>query len=268
MNNSIVGSTKIYGCLADPIEHVKAPSIFTNIFREKNIDAVMVPINVSETNLEKVIIALKSIQNFSGMTITIPHKTNILPMCDFLNPDAKKTRAVNWIKFDESRRLIGDNFDGQGFVNGFLKQKHTLENKSVCLVGTGGAGVSIAFALAKEKIKQLTLINRDINKANILKSNINKINPTLGISVFNSSKNILKDFDIVINATSLGLKKLDQTPFNVHETKEKCIIADIIMNPIETNLLIKAKSIGRTVHYGKHMIETQIDLAGEFLKLW
>ena len=77
MNNLILGSTKIYGCLADPIEHVKAPSIFTNIFREKNIDAVMVPINVSEKNLENVIIALKSIKNFSGMTITIPHKTNI-----------------------------------------------------------------------------------------------------------------------------------------------------------------------------------------------
>ena len=125
MNNLILGSTKIYGCLADPIEHVKAPLIFTNIFREKNIDAVMVPINVSEKNLEKVIMALKSIKNFSGMTITIPHKTNILHMCDFLKPDAERTKAVNWIKFDESRKLIGDNFDGQGFVNGFYKQKHT-----------------------------------------------------------------------------------------------------------------------------------------------
>ena len=268
MNNLILGSTKIYGCLADPIEHVKAPLIFTNIFREKNIDAVMVPINVSEKNLEKVIIALKSIKNFSGMTITIPHKTNILHMCDFLKPDAERTKAVNWIKFDESRKLIGDNFDGQGFVNGFYKQKHTFENKSVCLVGTGGAGASIAFALAKEKIKQLTLINRDINKANVLKSNINKIFHALEISVFNSSEKILKDYEIVINATSLGLKKSDKIPFNVHETNEKCIIADIIMNPIETDLLIKAKSIGRTIHYGKHMIETQIQLAGNFLKLW
>ncbi len=268
MNNLILGSTKVYGCLADPIDHVRAPSIFTNIFKEKNIDAVMVPIHVEEENLENVINSLKLIKNFSGMTITIPHKTKILQMCNSLEPDAERTKAVNWIKFDESRNLIGDNFDGQGFVNGFLNQNHALKNKTICLFGTGGAGVSIAFSLAKENIKKLTLINRDINKAYILKSNINRIYSDVEILVCNSSENKLREYDIVINASSLGLKKLDQTPFDVKETNKNCIIADIIMNPAETDLLIKAKSIGRTIHYGKYMIETQIDLAGKFLKLW
>ena len=84
------------------------------------------------------------------MTITIPHKTDIVTYCDFLEPDADNTKAVNWIKFDENRKLIGNNFDGKGFVNGFLN-KSILENKSVCLFGTGGAGLAIAYCFGRMK---------------------------------------------------------------------------------------------------------------------
>ena len=78
----MLGTTKIYGCLADPINHVKAPTIFTSIFKNKNIDAVMVPIHLNDDNLENVVSSLKSIKNFKGMTVTIPHKTNITKLCD------------------------------------------------------------------------------------------------------------------------------------------------------------------------------------------
>ena len=264
----MLGSTKIYGCLADPIEHVKAPTIFTSIFNKKNIDAVMIPIHVSKDNLGDVISSLKLIKNFHGMTITIPHKTNMVTFCDSLEPDADRTQAVNWIKFDKNRKLIGDNFDGKGFVNGFLEQKHSLVNKSIYLFGTGGAGVAIAYALANESLKKLTLINRDINKANSLKNNINKIYPDLQIQVLSNFDCELQDCDVVINATSLGLKNNDKLPFDVNKTRLDCIIADIIMNPSDTQLLKRSKSIGRTIHYGKYMIESQIELVRNFLNIW
>ena len=264
----MIGTTKIYGCLADPIDHVKAPTIFTSIFNEKNIDAVMIPIHVSKDNLHKVITSLKLIKNFHGMTITIPHKTEIVSMCDFLEPDADMTKAVNWIKFDESRNLIGTNFDGKGFVNGFINQHYSFFNKSVCLFGTGGAGVSIAYALANEKLKKLLLVNRDINKAHILMKNINQIYPNLHVQVSSLSDYQLENYDVVINATSLGLKKNDKLPFDVQKTKIDCVVADIIMNPSETELLKQSKSIGRTIHYGKFMIESQIPLVGNFLNIW
>jgi shikimate dehydrogenase len=264
----MLGSTKIYGCLADPIEHVKAPTIFTSIFNKKKIDAVMIPIHVSKDNLSEVISSLKLIKNFHGLTITIPHKTDIVTYCDFLEPDADKTKAVNWIKFDENRKLIGNNFDGKGFVNGFLEQKYSLTNKSVCLFGTGGAGVAIAYALANENLKKLTFINRDINKANNLKGNINKIYSNLHIQVLSHLNYELDDFDLVINATSLGLKNNDKLPFDVNKTRLDCIIADIIMNPSDTELLKQAKYMGRTIHYGKYMIESQIELVGNFLNIW
>ncbi len=264
----MLGTTKIYGCLADPINHVKAPTIFTSIFKNKNIDAVMIPIHLNDDNLENVLSSLKAIKNFKGMTVTIPHKTNITKLCDYLESDAKFTGAVNWIKFDNDRNLIGDNFDGQGFVNGFIKQNYSLKNKNVCLFGAGGAAVSIGASLVNEHIKSLKLINRDINKAIHLKNKIHSKSNLLKVEVFPESDYTLIDSDIIINATSLGLKQTDKLPFNVNNSSPNSVIADIIMQPEETELLKHAKSLGRSIHYGKYMIESQTDLVGRFLKLW
>ena len=265
----MLGTTKIYGCLADPISHVKAPTIFTSIFKEKNINAVMVPIHVDKDNLQNVLGSLKKIKNFEGMTVTIPHKTSIANLCDYLDQDAKFTQSVNWIKFDKDRKLIGNNFDGQGFINGFLTQNLPIKNKKFCIFGAGGAAVSIACSLASQKIKSLKIINRNLEKANMLMKKLKVIDKNLFVEVdIYNDNSPLYDFDIIINATSLGLYKNDKIPFDVSKTSSKAIIADIIMQPLETELLKKAKDLGRPVHYGNYMIESQIDLAGNFLDLW
>ena len=264
----MLSTTKLYGCIADPIDHVKAPTIFTSIFKSKNIDAVMIPLHVSSINLDNLVETLKLINNFEGLTVTIPHKSAVVKLCDFLDPEAKFTQAVNWIKFDNNRRLIGNNFDGRGFVNGFLSKSFTFVDKIVCLFGAGGAAVAIGCSLANEGIKNLKLVNRDLNKANELKKKINTINRDLKISIYPTYDHDITDCDIVINATSLGLKKNDQMPFDVTRSPANCIIADIIMQPEETELLKQAKSIGRPIHFGKNMIESQIDLVGDFLNLW
>ena len=265
----MLGSTKIYGCLADPIDHVKAPTIFSSIFKEKNIDAVMIPIHVNKDNLENVINALKKIKNFQGMTVTIPHKTSIAKLCDYLEQDAEFTQSVNWIKFDKDRKLIANNFDGQGFINGFLTQNFSIKNKNVCIFGAGGAAVSIACSLASQNIKSLKIINRNVQKANELMKKVKIINKNLSVEVDKYEDNfLLYDCNIIINATSLGLHKNDKLPFDVSKTSPDAVIADIIMQPLETDLLKKALDLGRSVHYGKYMIESQIDLAGHFLDLW
>jgi len=264
----MLGTTKIYGCIADPIEHVKAPTIFTSIFKSKNIDAVMIPLKVSSNDLADLIQTLKKIDNFHGLTVTIPHKSAVVELCDLLDTDAETTQAVNWIKFDKNRKLIGNNFDGKGFVNGFLSQNHQLSNKIIGLFGSGGAAVAIGCSLAYEGIKELKLVNRDVNKAIELKKRINTINKDLEISIFFTYDYEINDCDIIINATSLGLNKKDKLPFEINSSPATCIIADIIMQPEETNLLKQAQLIGRPIHYGKNMIESQIDLVGDFLNLW
>jgi len=264
----MLGTTKIYGCIADPIDHVKAPTLFTSLFKSKNIDAVMIPLHVSSINLDNLIETLKSINNFHGMTVTIPHKSAVVKLCNFLDPEAEITQAVNWIKFDDNRKLIGNNFDGKGFVNGFLKKKYTFVNKIVCLFGAGGAAVAIACSIANEGIKELKLVNRNVNKAIELKKRLNSLNKDLKISIFFTNDYKINDCDIIINATSLGLNKNDKLPFEINSSPTNCIIADIIMQPEETELLKQAKSIGRPIHYGKDMIKSQIDLVGGFLNLW
>ena len=265
----MLASTKIYGCLADPIDHVKAPTIFTSIFKEKNIDAVMVPIHVDKNNLQNVIFSLKKIKNFEGMTVTIPHKTSIANLCDHLEQDAEFTKSVNWVKFDKDRKLIGNNFDGQGFVTGLLAQNFLIKNKKVCIFGAGGAAVSIACSLAKQKIKSLKILNRNVDKANKLMKKLKIIDKYLSVEVDKYNDNfLLNDYDIIINATSLGLHKNDKLPFDVSKTSLKTVIADIIMQPLETELLKQAKKLKRPVHYGNYMIESQVDLVGNFLDLW
>ena len=265
----MLGSTKIYGCIADPIDHVKAPTIFTSIFKKKNIDAVMIPIHVDKDNLKDLVVSLKKIKNFEGMTVTIPHKKIVTNLCDYLKQEAEFTRSVNWIKFDKDRKLIGNNFDGQGFISGFLSQNFLIKNKKVCIFGAGGAGFSIACSLAKQKIKSLKIINRNFGKANELMKKIKVIDKDLLVEVSEYKDSfILNDCDIIINATSLGLHKNDKLPFDVSKTSPETVIADIIMQPLETELLKQAKKLGRSVHYGKYMIESQIDLVGDFLNLW
>ena len=263
------GSTKLYGCIADPINHVKAPTIFTSIFKEKNIDAVLVPIHINENNLESVINSLKLVKNFKGMTVTIPHKKAVAKLCDYLEPDAEFTGSVNWIKFDGNRKLIGNNFDGKGFITGFKSQNFLLKNKKICIFGAGGAAVSIACSIASEEIKSLKIINRDITKADNLLKKIKVISNDLKVEVVNIKDDyLLSEIDVIINATSLGLNKNDKLPFDVSKSSPESVIADIIMEPEETELLKRAKKLGRSIHYGKYMIESQIDLAGNFLDLW
>ena len=125
-------NTKIFGCIADPINHVKAPTLVTKIFQEQKVNAVMIPINVSSDNLENFFSGIKSIKNFAGMTVTIPHKTNVLKYCDHLENEAIDTGSVNWIKI-ENEKLIGTNFDGIGFVNG-LKNKNLIPFLNIILL--------------------------------------------------------------------------------------------------------------------------------------
>ncbi len=259
--------TKIFGCLADPIDHVKAPTLFTNFFKMKNINAVMVPINVNQEDLKNFFYGCSKIKNFLGLTVTIPHKTKVLSFCDVLLDEAFETKAVNWIKF-ENNKIIGANFDGKGFIDGLKKDNLTIKEKSFCVFGVGGAGVAICNSLLKEEIKKLKIINRNLKKSELLKEQLSNIynNSTIIIDDFYGYD--ISDYDYVINATSLGLKQNKQLVFDVKKTKTDAVIVDIIMDPEETVLIKDAIINGRRFHKGKNMLESQIKLAGNFFNLW
>ena len=260
-------TTKIFGCIADPINHVKAPSIFTSEFKKRSIDAVMIPVNAKKENLKDVINGLKNIKNFIGLTVTIPHKVDIIKLCDKLENEAIETGAVNWIKF-KNNMVIGTNFDGLGFVSGLKKSNIILSGKSASIFGAGGAGMAISFSLIKNDIKELKIINRDLLKGKKLVERLQKFYPKKSIFLETLQEYDISKSDIIINATSMGLKQNKEIPFNVNKTKKDCVIADIIMDPELTPLIKEAKRLKKNIHLGKNMLINQIDLAGQYFDLW
>ena len=178
------------------------------------------------------------------MTITIPHKQMVSKFCEKLDDDALFTGAVNWIKFDKDRGLIGNNFDGQGFINGFLGQNNALEGKRVCIFGAGGAAVAITSALVDINIKSLKIVNRDVNKAFNLKDKLNTKQKSIRVDVSGTDDYVLSDCDVIINATSLGLKKNDKIPIDLDKTSKNSIIADIELGVSRNAIAGKAHRLG------------------------
>ena len=260
-------NTKIFGCIADPINHVKAPTLFTKMFQEQKINAIMIPINVSKDDIEFFFSGIRSIKNFVGMTVTIPHKTNVLKYCDYLEREAIDTQSVNWIKV-KNKKLIGTNFDGLGFVKGLKNKNLIVENKDFAIFGIGGAGMSICYSLIRNKAKRLKLINRNSSKVNVFANKLKELKSNTEILIDNIIDYDISEYDYVINATSLGLKDNKDLIFDVKKTKIDCTIVDIIMDPEETILIKEAIKHRRNYHLGKNMLISQINLAGNFFNLW
>ena len=260
----INGNTTLYGCIASPTRHVRAPSLFNSFFIENNINSVMVPIEVDQDDLENVIKGLKSIKNFRGLAVTIPHKLTLANHCDFLGDGAQATGAVNIVKFDKNGKIHGENFDGEGFVQGLIGEGYMLENKKILLLGAGGAARGIAVSLSKKNIHSLDVKNR--SKINVLKliDIYKKFSKKNNIFIQESINIDFTKYDIVINSTSLGLSENDALPIDPQKLKNNCLICEIIMKPEKTKLVKKSLNCNLDVHLGKHMLDYQFKLMKEF----
>lgn len=257
----INAKTKLFGVLADPIDHVRAPDIYNErwIYNKKN--QLMIPIHVKQENLQSTIEGLRSLSNFYGFCVTIPHKVDVARYCDMLLPNAEMIGAVNVAYFNKKRELIGNNFDGDGFISGLKAQGYDVKGKRIFLAGAGGASRAIAFSLAKNKVSSIYVVNRTDKTANDLCTSVLKWYPDLNIKICKD----FSDCNILINTTSLGLKNSDELPFDVDKSSSSSLIVDIIMKPEMTRLLKKAKLINRKFHLGKYMLDYQIELMEKFL---
>ena len=124
--------TKLFGVLADPIEHVRAPDIYNERWIYNNKNQLMIPIHVKKENLQSTIEGLRSLSNFYGFCVTIPHKVDVAKYCDKLLPNAEMIGAVNVAYFNKKRELIGNNFDGDGFISGLKSQGYDVKGKRNC----------------------------------------------------------------------------------------------------------------------------------------
>ena len=262
INHAISGKTIIFGCLAHPVSHVRAPTIFNEIFKDQNKDAVMVPLDILPERLAEGVAGLKAMPNFKGAAVTIPHKMPLAELCDALGPVAEITGAVNAIRF-QNGRMMGDNFDGAGFVAGLYGQSHKLDDKRCLLIGAGGAARAIAYALCKEPIASLDIHNRTLAKAQDLVAAVSAHVPSAPLQAIDAPD--YGTYDIVINATALGLGANDAMPCEPGALSPAVLVCDIIMVPAQTSWLKAAEERGLACHYGRHMFDHQIALIGDFI---
>ena len=259
----VTGTTRIFGTIANPADHVRAPMVFNPLFAERGLDHVMVPISAAPETLADVVDGLRGIRNFSGMAVTIPHKMPLAGMCDTLGPAARLTGAVNAVRFDPDGTLHGDNFDGAGFVAGLRLNGHDPAGMKVLMIGAGGAARAIALALCEAGVEDIQIANRTPEKAAAIASELADLGgyrQARGIATHDGS-----GVDMIVNTTSLGLHQGDAMPLSLDAVDNQALIADIIMVPERTAWLDDAETRGLKTHYGRHMLDCQIELIGGFI---
>ena len=201
-------------------------------FNKYNIEANYSLLNIKEEEIESVVKKIKS-KELSGINVTLPYKQKIIPFVDQLVNDAKSTNSVNTIFLDETNTLVGENTDVFGLQAAYLKEIPNIENKKALVIGAGGVSPSVIFSLQKSKIKNISVINRTYEKSIFLKKKFNSLN----ILEWKSLKQEISRFNIIINATSLGLKNGNDFEFNFDNVKDNLIYIDTIYNPMETKTL-------------------------------
>jgi shikimate dehydrogenase len=250
------GKSHLYAILADPVAHVRAPEFFGAAFAARGLDAAVIPFHVLPSDLATVVPVLQKLRNLHGLVLTIPHKETMAELCDELGPDGRLCGAVNTVRFADDGRLIGDMFDGIGLVQGAIASGIPLKGRTVLLVGAGGAGRAIAFALAREGVAALTIANRTARRAAALAADVGRGVPSVKVAAGPANP---QGHDVIINATSLGLHEADALPVDPNLLRPEMDVVEIIAAVEVTPLRRAGTDLGCRTMGGRAMVDHQID---------
>ena len=246
---------KKYIVIGNPIEHSLSPLLHNYWIKKNNISAEYDKKKLNTSDLKSLVDQIRD-KKLNGVNVTVPFKKEIISYMDKLSPEAKSTQSVNTIYLDEDT-IIGHNTDIAGFEHALRDIRFNVKGKKVFILGAGGVVPSIIFALKKMKVNDITLSNRTRKKA----ENIKELFKNLKVLDWGN----LPDFDMIINATSLGLNFSDKIELDFSKLEKNKFFFDIIYNPAETNFLKNAKKSGNLTANGKRMFIYQ---AYEAFKLW
>lgn len=257
----IKGTTQLYASVGDPIAAVKSPELLNRLFCEQRVDAVCVPFWVKAGDLSAFVAGARAMRNLSGLLVTMPHKQAMLSFVDELHPTALQAGALNIIRCDDEGRWIGGMFDGVGCVLGMQWEGHHPANRSVLLVGAGGAGRAIAFAVAEAGARSLTIFDIDERRADELARSV----AAATACATSSGAPDPRGHEIVINATALGMQPGDAMPVDPDRLEPGSFVVDIITTPDPTPLCRAARERGCRAQGGRPMHEGQAVHALRFL---
>jgi len=242
---------KIFLVIGNPIDHSLSPKLHNYWIKKYKIDAVYEKKLLHNNEMEDLIFNIRE-EKIHGINITVPFKKMVIPFLDELSEEAKISQSVNTI-YKKDNKIIGENTDIEGFKLSLEKTEQEIKNKKALILGAGGVVPSIIIALKKMQTKKIYLSNRTELKAIELKKNF----PEIEIIKWGDTL----DFDIIINATSIGLKEEDEININYQKISKDKFFYDVIYNPPETNFLKNAKKHGGTTRNGKMMFIYQAQKA-------
>jgi shikimate dehydrogenase len=257
----IDGKTGIIAHIGYPTESFKSPMIYNPWFAARRINAAVIPMGCKKEDYASFLKLAFRLSNVQGALITMPHKVTTLDLVDEVSVSAKIAGACNAVKLDERGVMIGDMFDGEGFVRGVLKKGRRLAGSSALVAGCGGVGSAIAASLAKAGVSRLGLYDAFPQSMNGLAERLRAHYPKLEVKTGAADPG---GYDIAVNATPLGMKKDDPLPLDVERVSPKTFVGEVVMKEEITPFLAAARAKGCDYQVGTDMLFEQIPAYLEF----
>ncbi len=252
---NIDGNTELIAHIGYPTHSFKSPLIYNPYFEQEGINALVVPMGCQAAHYPEFLKSVFNLSNIRGALITMPHKVTTVGLLDEVTPTVKVAGACNAVKRDDKGRLVGDMFDGAGFVRGVKRKGFALQGKRVLVVGCGGVGSAIAASLAAEQIAAISLF--DVNTASCegLGQRLQSEYPQIKVE---TGSNDPEGHDLVVNATPMGMNEGDPLPMDVSRIAPETFVGEVVMRQEMTAFLQAAKNRGCKVQVGSDMLFEQI----------
>jgi shikimate dehydrogenase len=257
----ISGTTRLIAHLGYPTEIFKAPLIYNPYFEKHGIDAVVMPMGCKAQDYPAFLKLVFRLSNIHGALVTMPHKITTMGLLDEISTNAKVAGSCNAVKLGGNGQLIGDMFDGEGFVRGLLRKGQTVRGADVLIIGAGGVGSAIAASLAAAGVRRIALHDANEIVMNGLRSRLNMHYPQTVVTAGSTDPD---GFDIVVNATPLGMRKGDPLPVDVSRLSPKTFVGEVVMKTEITPFLAAARDRGCAFQVGTDMLFEQIPAYLEF----
>jgi shikimate dehydrogenase len=260
----INGHTEIIAHIGFPTHSFKAPMIYNPYFTQAGINAVVVPMGCKPESYPTFLRSVFELSNIRGALITMPHKVTTVSLLDEVSPTAAIAGACNAVKRRADGKLIGDIFDGEGFVRGVLRKGLVFSGARVLVVGSGGVGSAIAASLAAAGVGEINLFDVNAASAAGLGERLKKYYPSL---VVRTGSNDPAGLDLVVNGTPLGMNEGDPLPIDINRLEARTFVGEVVMRTETTAFLAAAQQRGCRTQIGTDMLFEQIPAYLEFFGL-
>jgi shikimate dehydrogenase len=255
------GNTRIIAHIGYPTTTFKSPMIYNPWFEKRGINAAVVPLGVKSEDFVRAFPEICRFTNFYGALITMPHKIAVIGLIDEVSTAVKVAGSCNAVRLTSDGRLVGDMFDGEGFVRGVARHGRSLAGKKVLVVGSGGVGSAIAASSAAAGAAEIGLYDVSAGAMETLAGRLRQNYPHLEAS---TGSNDPIGFDVVVNATPLGMKAGDPMPVDVSRLQPSTFVGEVVMKQETTAFLAAAKARGCPTQVGIDMLFEQIPAYLEF----